>query len=215
MDGRLFIVVLYGYEIFIVIQIHTTVQGSSLASNPPAGQKLNMGHHTSSCLHPPFILLLLTLLAPAVQSCKCIPSTLQQAVCNSELSVHGKVVADYDNCAGRCNETVFTNSAPDFLPRTTYIVRVLASFRGSYVQGDVLYLSVLLFNSCSTAFLIDREYLFNIDTDFVNTDNASCPIQTFPQNLCSDTYDWDSIANKTKTFLNQIKAGNQSICADV
>ena len=174
-----------------------------------------MRHRTSSHLHPPFILLLLTLLTPTVQSCKCIPSTLEQAVCSSELSVHGKVVAEYDNCAGRCNESVFTNSAPDFLPRTTYIVRVLASFRGSNVQGDVLYLSILLFNSCSTAFVIDREYLFNIDTDFVNTDNASCPTQTFPQNLCSDIYDWDTLTNKTKTFLKQVKAQNQSLCADV
>lgn len=139
--------------------------------------------------------------------CSCFPATFEERLCAAELSVRGRVIAQYDNCPGKCD------SLRDQLKgKIFYIVRVLKKFKGPEPEDSLLFLRTEVNGAlCGVSLSVGTVYLLNIRTSL--TRSESCPSPSYDISLCNFPIAWAKITRRQRSFLRASR--NQQNCKKV
>lgn len=158
-----------------------------------------------------FRLVLQTLLVAAVVNgcfgCSCLAASFEERFCIAELSVRGRVIAQYDNCPGKCDPLTDQLKGKIF-----YIVKVLTKFKGPEVEDNLLFLRTEVNGAlCGISLSVGTVYLLNIRASLAQS--KSCPSPSYAISLCDLPTRWARVTRKQRLFL---RAGrSQQKCRSV
>lgn len=130
-------------------------------------------------------------------SCSCLPATLQEHFESSDLTVIGRVVARFDNCPGGSCDPI----NDQFDGRFKYIVFVNNTIKGPNPEDKLLVVSTRTNSAlCGVGLTVGKVYLLLLRNPF--TPLSSCVGTEIPINICNGIYEWGSLSDSERQFIN-------------
>ncbi|PXF40660.1 Metalloproteinase inhibitor 4 [Gracilariopsis chorda] len=151
--------------------------------------------------------LITALLLVSSLGCSCFPVSFEKSYCDSSTSFRATVLAETDNCVGKCHPI-----DDQMEGAITYILKVSEVFRGTMPEDEVAYMRTPVNSGlCGITLGVGTEYVFNLPYIAMSAP-FQCPSEYFSIGLCDSIEEWESLADGAKQFIADNVNNGQKLC---
>lgn len=151
--------------------------------------------------------LITALLVVSSLGCSCMPVSFDKSYCDSRTSFRATVLAETDNCVGKCHPI---NDQMD--GAITYILKVSEVYKGAMPEDEVAYMRTPVNSGlCGVKLNVGSEYVFNLPYIAIRA-LFQCPSEYFSIGLCDSIEEWDTLPEDSKQFITDNVNNGQKLC---